>query len=587
MKKTILLILTMVLLLPMSGIAAPQKKKNKKENTKDIHHISMWGGAGYSGLVNNSENAKFVGSGGGIIGLGYEYHRERFMLMAGPEFRIFGSKDKVNFPSAYDVIMLWDETMMTKHYTFGPKFAEKQVVGQVVLPIMAGMQFEYVYFLAGAKVGYALLGNYKQSGTLTTSLTDPMAYDKEWMNMPSIGLYTDRDYSASGKNNYGLDAAITAEVGVNIDPLLGKSWATANDKRKYPIHMRASVFMDYGLPNLKVGSEPMALADENAIATTSLHNSEWAGRVNSLLVGVKFTALLQMNKPKKSSKKQEQPAINIKTYDGATQAALGNVQLAITNTATKRARNVKSNAQGQAMLRTRVGEYTIKATRADYLPSDVQTITHDIEGSDVIISLLPIPLYRFIVLDDKTGQAVAATATITDLASNQQVYQATVSVEQNEGSAKLAMGKNYRMRVEAEGYLSATKDFQLADGVETYRLSPIEKKKAIILRNLFFATNETTILPESEAGLQDLYTLLSENPDIRIRITGHTDAIGTDRENMKLSKGRAESVRQEMIKRGIKADRMEAVGKGKTEPIATNDTEEGRAKNRRVEFMIL
>jgi OOP family OmpA-OmpF porin len=81
--------------------------------------------------------------------------------------------------------------------------------------------------------------------------------------------------------------------------------------------------------------------------------------------------------------------------------------------------------------------------------------------------------------------------------------------------------------------------------------------------------------------------LLAENPEIRIRITGHTDNVGSDRANQKLSEGRANSVRDDLIKRGISADRIEAEGKGESQPITTNDTEEGRAQNRRVEFVIL
>ncbi|MBQ0118369.1 MAG: OmpA family protein, partial [Bacteroidales bacterium] len=125
------------------------------------------------------------------------------------------------------------------------------------------------------------------------------------------------------------------------------------------------------------------------------------------------------------------------------------------------------------------------------------------------------------------------------------------------------------------------------EGNETFTLEPIVKKRKIILHDLYFATNSVVILPESEKGLQDLYDLLNENPEVRIRITGHTDSVGSDKDNQKLSEGRANSVRDDMIRRGIDESRIEAEGKGESEPIDTNDTEEGRAKNRRVEFVIL
>ena len=125
------------------------------------------------------------------------------------------------------------------------------------------------------------------------------------------------------------------------------------------------------------------------------------------------------------------------------------------------------------------------------------------------------------------------------------------------------------------------------EGEYTYYLEPIVKKRVIILHNLFFATNETTILPESMPAMQDLYDLMNENPEIRIRITGHTDNVGSDEANQKLSEGRANSVRDDLIRRGIAPERIEAEGKGESQPITTNDTEEGRAQNRRVEFVIL
>ena len=95
------------------------------------------------------------------------------------------------------------------------------------------------------------------------------------------------------------------------------------------------------------------------------------------------------------------------------------------------------------------------------------------------------------------------------------------------------------------------------------------------------------VLPESDQVLEDLYDFLTENPTVRIRIVGHTDNVGTLEANQRLSEGRARSVTNEMVKRGIDRHRIEYEGKGKTAPVATNDTEEGRAKNRRVEFIIL
>jgi len=102
----------------------------------------------------------------------------------------------------------------------------------------------------------------------------------------------------------------------------------------------------------------------------------------------------------------------------------------------------------------------------------------------------------------------------------------------------------------------------------------------------FFATNKTKVLPKSIPLLDEIAAVLKENPTIHISIEGHTDSTGKYKNNVKLSQGRAKSVMQELIKRGIDKDRMVSDGFGPDRPIDTNDTPEGRANNRRVELRI-
>ncbi|MBO4351753.1 MAG: OmpA family protein [Proteobacteria bacterium] len=102
----------------------------------------------------------------------------------------------------------------------------------------------------------------------------------------------------------------------------------------------------------------------------------------------------------------------------------------------------------------------------------------------------------------------------------------------------------------------------------------------------FFATNKTKVLAKSEPLLEEIAQVLKENPTIHISIEGHTDSTGKYKSNVKLSKGRAESVMKELIKRGIAKDRLQFAGFGPDKPIDTNDTPEGRANNRRVELRI-
>ena len=108
-----------------------------------------------------------------------------------------------------------------------------------------------------------------------------------------------------------------------------------------------------------------------------------------------------------------------------------------------------------------------------------------------------------------------------------------------------------------------------------------------VLENIFFDFDKSTLLQQSYVELQKLYSFLNDNPKMRVEISGHTDAKGSVDYNQKLSEERAKSVVGYLIKRGISSDRLKYKGYGKARPIATNETAEGREKNRRVEFTIL
>ena len=116
----------------------------------------------------------------------------------------------------------------------------------------------------------------------------------------------------------------------------------------------------------------------------------------------------------------------------------------------------------------------------------------------------------------------------------------------------------------------------------------VSKDKIIITEPVYFATNKDTILKQSFEILDAVAKILKENPQIKlIRIEGHTDDRGKDSLNMDLSQRRARSVRKYLMGKGVEPNRLESVGYGKNQPIADNETDEGRAKNRRVEFTIV
>ncbi len=121
--------------------------------------------------------------------------------------------------------------------------------------------------------------------------------------------------------------------------------------------------------------------------------------------------------------------------------------------------------------------------------------------------------------------------------------------------------------------------------------APTESKK-IILRGINFDFDKSNIKREFVPVLDEAAQILKDNPSVKVTIEGHTDSIGTDAYNQKLSERRANAVKHYLVSKGVMADRLDAVGKGESQPIAPNtkpngkDNPEGRAMNRRAELKV-
>jgi outer membrane protein OmpA-like peptidoglycan-associated protein len=110
-------------------------------------------------------------------------------------------------------------------------------------------------------------------------------------------------------------------------------------------------------------------------------------------------------------------------------------------------------------------------------------------------------------------------------------------------------------------------------------------KDGFVALYINFDTGKSTINPDSADTLDAAAAALKEAADLKVEVGGHTDNVGTPDANLKLSQDRAQAVMAALVERGVKADRMTAKGYGQTAPIADNRTEDGRAKNRRVELV--
>jgi len=115
----------------------------------------------------------------------------------------------------------------------------------------------------------------------------------------------------------------------------------------------------------------------------------------------------------------------------------------------------------------------------------------------------------------------------------------------------------------------------------------ITTARAFTMKNILFETNSSFLLPISSVSLQKLIAFLKKNTALQVIITGHTDNVGDEIVNLKLSQNRAKSVAQFLIESDISPGRIKMIGKGATNPLTTNDTPEGRRQNRRVEFELI
>jgi len=204
-----------------------------------------------------------------------------------------------------------------------------------------------------------------------------------------------------------------------------------------------------------------------------------------------------------------------------------------------------------------------------------------------------ITLLKGVVTDAFTNKPLEATIDLIDNVKNEML----ASFKSNSATGKylvsLPSGKNYGIAVKAEGYLFHSENFDLpatADYQEVVKdvaLKNISVGNKIVLKNIFFDTNKSTLRPESTSELERLIKLLNDVPNMRIEISGHTDNKGSADYNQKLSESRAHAVVEYLVGKGIISSRLEYKGYGLTQPISTNDTEEGRQENRRTEFKIL
>ena len=240
--------------------------------------------------------------------------------------------------------------------------------------------------------------------------------------------------------------------------------------------------------------------------------------------------------------------------------------------------------------------YTLSAA-ADYayMVSDRNSIgASDLVRIKLPDAIKPDPVVLLLgrTLNAKTKEPIRADIFFEDLSTRKEIGEAISDPKTGSYRIALTKGKNYGIRAAAKGYFSVNENMELASVLKYKELEkdlllvPIEVGESVALNNVFFEMGKPILKPQSYPELDRLVEIMSDNPTIKIDLSGHTDNVGNKDALMKLSENRVLAVKSYLENKGISKDRIAGKGYGATRPIAPNDTPENRERNRRVEFKI-
>ena len=586
-----------------------EKYQERLENprTEVISYFNLGLRLGYAAMMDkingsymgagtlNQSNALQQLKGGPGVGLDVTYNLEygHFLFETGLDFRFLNSTSAYGFQATR-----LDRTYGATYTYLFDNLREMRNMLEFGIPVMFGAQFSRYYFLLGSKVHYGLPMGYSHKGQYDITVDDPAYIDPYGMGI----------YDLNGETNQKIsfkqpDISLAAEIGLDLDewmqaqpdPKAKKAKVKPGERLPFGrqnIHYRVALFAEYGV--LNTNGTPKANPvdfDANAVEvknSNTLLAMNGDTKLNNLFVGAKFA--IQFEVPgKKERPVPPPPAYAIySVVDSETNQPLEKALIETRATESgKIAMREKQITPKGLRQKHALGNFTVDVKAENYYPA---TQTFDIEevGTTeyVTIAMRHRPVLRVRVTNKETGLAVPATVQILRAGVTDPAY--NLATDSTTGATKqmLEEGPKYSLHIAQMGY--DTLDMAIANIGDSLniQLVPVKKGEVFIVKNLFFATNKTRILSRSEEALNDLYMYLARNPQVRIKIIGHTDSVGKDEANQKLSDGRANEVMKDLIERGISADRLQAEGRGETQPIDTNDTEEGRQNNRRVEIEI-
>jgi OOP family OmpA-OmpF porin len=238
----------------------------------------------------------------------------------------------------------------------------------------------------------------------------------------------------------------------------------------------------------------------------------------------------------------------------------------------------------------------LKDIEPEQVPQDaaLQTTVVADNTKDDIPETMNVVVVSGKVTDISTGKPIETKIIYEDLEDGEELGVANSNPLTGEYKIILPYGKRYGIRPELENAIGVSKHIDLSVPGEYKEITgqnletaPLKIGTTVTLYNVFFEFAKATLEKESFLELDRMIGVMNNNTNMAIEVQGHTDNVGSDAVNMRLSQQRADAVKDYFLSKGISADRVKSTGFGEDKPVASNETTEGQARNRRVEFVIL
>jgi outer membrane protein OmpA-like peptidoglycan-associated protein len=488
------------------------------------------------------------------------------------------------------------------------KLSEDQGILFLDIPVKLGFEYSLsprldVYLNLGVTYGLAIQDKYENSALLTRTGYYP-AYNALLYDIDVAGsayFYpTDKAISGSGEFNKLNNLSLEAALGL-----------------KYKLNFKWSVFgglkFMHGFNAIKDGQGMMSQMSSDYVLNSVMNRGD---KVTTQAVGAEIGLAMNLGKCKKAGEEIVEPlAKNVVVEYIVTDSA--------TNKPVKADVDIKENGQtaqkvscddnGIAKANLVAGKvYTAEITANEYVSKNETTNLNGVESGikkSIILSPVPKPivvkpdtativvqpetqeLVKLYTVDSKSGKPVKATI---EVKQNDQIIQTIQTDDNGQALVVVPKGKDYIVIASAEGYVYQYQTVDLEavskSPKKEFQLTPMEKVKKGKKMELYPVNFESGLENIDSTDVETLnlvLLMLKDNTGMQIEVSGHADSVGESDANMQLSLKRAQTIIDFLVSKGANSKQLVPLACGSTRPIADNATEEGRSKNRRVEFKVI